>query len=58
LLGAKQLQEAAEQIEEAGRENRVQDAPELLALLQRESERVLSAIDELLAQSDNDNQPQ
>ncbi|MFG0267951.1 MAG: response regulator, partial [Rhodopirellula sp. JB055] len=57
LLGAKQLQDAAEQIEEAGRENRVQDAPELLALLQRESERVLSAIDELLAQSDGDDQP-
>ncbi|MEP3833757.1 PAS domain-containing hybrid sensor histidine kinase/response regulator [Rhodopirellula bahusiensis] len=56
LLGAKQLQEAAERIEEAGRENRVQESPELLADLQHEAERVLRAIDELLSQSDKADQ--
>ncbi|MCC9642387.1 PAS domain-containing protein [Rhodopirellula sp. JC740] len=51
LLGAKQLQIAAERIEEAGRENRVAKAPQLLDDLKREAERVLAAVDELLSQS-------
>ncbi len=51
LLGAKQLQEAAGEIETAGREMRLTNPEEsvsLLQSLQTESRRVLAAVDELL----------
>jgi len=51
LLGAKQLQRVATEIETAGREERLSEkveAQRLLALLQKESCRVIAAIDELL----------
>ncbi|MFG0287474.1 MAG: PAS domain-containing protein [Rhodopirellula sp. JB044] len=51
LLGAKQLQTAAGEIEEAGREGRLSDPDEagtLLQSLQTEANRVLAAVDELL----------
>ncbi|EMI51807.1 PAS domain-containing hybrid sensor histidine kinase/response regulator [Rhodopirellula sallentina] len=51
LLGAKQLQAAAGEIEEAGREGRLSNPDEagpLLQSLQTEANRVLAAVDELL----------